>query len=167
MSDDAFYSPTHCRQSIRKPRTLEHVRTLDHVWSLLAVVVAFVPFVAACNRVAPTVSCQGLRQLRFGMSETEVEQALGPPLKVSRVCCAINLDVPADVAWVYHEGSLSSGRVSIYWPSTTRISVSFQDGRMLLASVSKRIYPFGDEHTLFVVDKNEVRETKGFRDACD
>jgi hypothetical protein len=127
--------------------------------------VALVLFGVSCNRAAPTITCQSVRQLRFGMKQGEVQEILGAPLGRGEICCPSWSTVPRDVTWAYHRNVFALGRTSLEIPSTIRVFVDFKGDRMVLATVSKRFPYFGNEHTLFVVDKNGVHENQSFREA--
>ncbi len=96
--------------------------------------------------------CEGIRNLRVGMTETQVRQLLGPPAYAHSVTGVSGQQIPFDLGWDYDH------RPSMFW-----LSVRFNNGRLVLADAGRRRF-LDDDQTLFYVTAKEKYESARFNE---
>jgi len=117
--------------------------------------------VSGCNRIAATITCDNLRLLHVGMTDTQVARVLGPPIQAAYLGPNVHTTLGFDFESAYHRDSLAIGPMTV--PSEYRAFLRFKDHHLLLATVSKRFPVFGTDHTLFALDKDGVSESPDFK----
>jgi len=102
-----------------------------------------------CNPLPLSVSCDGIRQLRHGMTEEEVRVLLGEPLSIIPVHIPASPPTPPyDVTWDYTNV-----------PTVLVLRLNFWQRRLTAAVARREMWV---RETLFIVDERHTVEAPRF-----
>ena len=99
---------------------------------------------AACSRLAQSVDCRAVRQLRFGMNEAQVEQILGRPISAWRERPPVTRKPEVDQGWSYHDwlfGKVPSSMMACRGAATDDVRRTAPVGDPAAAREAVRVSP--------------------------